>query len=814
MPFTAFVLLAQLAVPMRHTRPVLAFPERGIDDSVAYSGYQTRLFRDAAGNTVQVYVDQRAGRIVHLLADAEDESVGLSATDDAGRPVRVDWGGPGAQVGRVGRARLFEDRLVAQSSRLRLGAFLLGSMRVERDFQYAGQHHRPFGGTPFVLPEYARLVAALAGLPAPVQRRQLALLHATTLDELRDRLRPTLATRQDAATWVARIVQPALDARDTLVLEVRTDPRLVLARVDGDAVVLRARTGERVPFALRIATTGRTLTPLTRRAIFDPRFLAWAAAVRARAGASPQAALRAHWVERQVRGLELLVSREKVMAGLPNYATYFGRDMLLTALMMRPVWRDRMSELVLASALRKLSPQGAVSHEEAIGWQALREAAAEYATLVDTADGVRRAGHAAAADSLLARATAVLHDARRVRENYHMIDADFQLPVLAARWLTDPGVAAARKRAFLADAAETGEARLRRLLRELALVARATSAYVGNPVAANLVSFPRRDSTHWQSASWRDSNAGYANGRFAMDVNAIWAPHALLSIQRILTELRALGVPLDSVARTMPELGGDAPLARYIHDPRALQRALAVWRGSRRHFVVRLSPAAVRTRVTARLAAMPPAERRYWSALPSTAAGERDSLVLDALSLDGAGRPIDVANSDPATRLFLDGTDPSAAAPTGSSAAQVLRDVQLFVRRYPVGLLVDGVGPVAANDAYAPPAVWSAFEHDPYHGPRVVWGREVDLFLLGVHGMIDAGEGASHAAMLRDALHQVRRAVEGAGFRSELWSYEIADGRLRPVRYGTGSDVQLWSTADLAVQFALDGGRRVGMTAH
>ena len=29
------------------------------------------------------------------------------------------------------------------------------------------------------------------------------------------------------------------------------------------------------------------------------------------------------------------------MAGLPNFATYFGRDMLMTALMMRSIWRAR-----------------------------------------------------------------------------------------------------------------------------------------------------------------------------------------------------------------------------------------------------------------------------------------------------------------------------------------------------------------------------------------------------------------------------------------------------------------------------------------
>ena len=47
-------VLAQLAAPMPQALPVLSFPEPGLDDSAAYQGYQTRSFRDAAGNTVQI----------------------------------------------------------------------------------------------------------------------------------------------------------------------------------------------------------------------------------------------------------------------------------------------------------------------------------------------------------------------------------------------------------------------------------------------------------------------------------------------------------------------------------------------------------------------------------------------------------------------------------------------------------------------------------------------------------------------------------------------------------------------------------------
>jgi hypothetical protein len=798
------VLLAQLTAPARQALPVLAFPEPGLDDSAAYQGYETRFFRDAAGNTVQIYINPRDGRIVHLWADADNESIGFTARDAAGNPITLRWESDGAEVSAAFGRRTLEYQLVADAPFVRVGLFLLGSMRVERDFQYAGRHRGPFSGPPFALQEVERLLVAIERLPAEHRRRHLAILRARDTLTLRRRLTPTFRTRRVGASWVTRVAQPSLDGRDTMALELRADPTNVVAAQVGNVVSLRARSGTQVSFSVRIETGARPLTPLVRTDIFTPEFLAFLdAAQRARASsvADDTAAIRARWLERQVRGVELLASREKLMAGLPNYATYFGRDMLVTALMMRPIWRPAMSELVIASVLRRLSRSGQVSHEEALGGQAVREAAAEYATLVDQA--VANAQRSAR-DGLLARAEAVLRDMRRVRENYHMIDDEFQLPILAARWLGDPSVTAEHKRAFLLDASDGGETRLDRLLRELALVARMTAAYAADPVAANLVSFPPRD-TGWSSSSWRDSGAGYAGGRYAMDVNAIWAPHALESIQDILAIVRTLGFSTDSLARAKPQVMA-GQLSMYARDSLELRRAIDTWWGASRHFVVRLGPNQVRSHVTSRLAAMPAAEREYWTGVLASSLADREPLVFLAVALDAAGRPIGVANSDPATGLFLGEGDRALR-----SADDILRDVRLFVRAYPVGLLIDQVGPVVANDAYAPPPVWQAFVRDHYHGPRVVWGREVNLFLAGVANRIATARGTPlerHVAELRAALQRVQAAADASGFQSELWSYEIRDGRLVPVRYGISSDVQLWSTTDLAVQFALSRLRR------
>ena len=145
---------------------------------------------------------------------------------------------------------------------------------------------------------------------------------------------------------------------------------------------------------------------------------------------------------------------------------------------------------------------------------------------------------------------------------------------------------------------------------------------------------------------------------------------------------------------------------------------------------------------------------------------------------------------------------------------EVLRDIAPFVRTFPVALFADRLGPLVANDAYASPEIWERFRKDPYHGPRVVWGREVNLLFLGLANQIAGGFDAAgrpadpglrpYLRSLHGALRRTLAAVQASGLEhNELWSYRIEDGRLLPTRYGTSSDIQLWNGTDLAVQFVL-----------
>src|SRR5215213_7428716 len=527
----------------RVVQPVLAFPEPGLDDTAAYQGYQTRFYRDSRNNTVQVYLQPQTSRAVLVWADAANESVGFNARDSRGRPTRLFWGATAAEVADSGSTRSIEFRLTTPLSAVQLGWFVLGSMRVERDFVYAKAYEKPFGGA-YRVAEESLLVADVARLPAEEQRRHLQLLHAEDLDQLRSRLIPSFELNPGDSVEAIRIERPSLDGRNFLRLELRVDPRRVKARVKGQTVSLETRPGSPLRFGVRVTTNAAPLNPLSRQEIFNKQFLDFLA--RDSAG-SDSAAIAARRLERQVRGVELLSSQEKLMAGLPNFATYFGRDMMMTALMMRPIWSPDMPEHVIASVLRKLGPRGDVSHEEALGGQAIREHAVLYDSLLGHYFQPGAAGRTRA-DSALARAREVLADLQETRENYHMIDDEFQLPVLAARYLADSIVPANRKRGFLQEKSDSGESRLALLLRELNLVSSLTLPYVERPTAQNLVSFSKRDATHWRSSSWRDSDAGYAGGRFAMDINTIWVSQALEAIGVIFHWLKELGLEQDSHA--------------------------------------------------------------------------------------------------------------------------------------------------------------------------------------------------------------------------------------------------------------------------
>ena len=151
---TAGIIALALLLQATPTPPVLSFPEAGLDDSSAYQGYQTRFYRDSKRNAVQIYLEPKAGRIVLVWADAANESVGFTLRDPSGHPPRTTWAADSAQVADSGAARSLEYQLKVEAPRIELGWFVLGSMRIERDFVYAGRQLLPFRAAPFRVAVY------------------------------------------------------------------------------------------------------------------------------------------------------------------------------------------------------------------------------------------------------------------------------------------------------------------------------------------------------------------------------------------------------------------------------------------------------------------------------------------------------------------------------------------------------------------------------------------------------------------------------------------------------------------------------------
>ncbi len=199
------------------------------------------------------------------------------------------------------------------------------------------------------------------------------------------------------------------------------------------------------------------------------------------------------------RILAFLSYEEKLLAGSFRFNTYFGRDTLMTLLLLTPVLQPGVVEAGLRAVLERLNEAGEVAHEEDIG---------EYALL-------RRL-----------RAGLPVSDAPLL--DYKMVDDDFMLAPVAAAYLLRLPVA--RARAFLQRTTREGATYGALLVRNLRFVVARAGPFAREPAWQHLI--PLQDGE--RVGNWRDSEDGLGGGRFAYDVNGLWVPAALEAIGRLI----------------------------------------------------------------------------------------------------------------------------------------------------------------------------------------------------------------------------------------------------------------------------------------
>jgi hypothetical protein len=470
-----------------------------------------------------------------------------------------------------------------------------------------------------------------------------------------------------------------------------------------------------VPLRLKIrALSGETpLTPL--HALLTPR-------------AGKDARARA--------ALSFLSYREKFLAGSWRFDTYFGRDTLISALLLAPVLEPEAVESALTSVLDRLAPDGEVAHEEDIG---------EFAVLRNAREG-------------RGRIATPIYD-------YGMVDDDFLLAPLAARWLLDDARGRTRAARFLTT---HGAA----LVRNLAWVVERAAPFADAPRATNLVEIKAGRMT----GNWRDSEQGLGRGRYAYDVNAALVPAALDAAAR-LAESGLLDSHLDAGQR------------RTLAPARQRER---VWMANAPSLFGVQVPAA-----TARAAIITYARETGVDSERAIQTLAATPFSFHALSLDGQGKPVPVLNSDEGFRFLLTSPRPEELA---DSVAAVMRP-------FPAGLMSD-VGLLVANPAQAGADLRREFSRFAYHG-TVVWSWQQALLAAGFDRQLKRDD---LPAALRTQLERARADLwaviqRSASMRtSELWSWSYGNGQYRLEPFGRpGADAdesnaaQLWSTVYLGL---------------
>jgi glycogen debranching enzyme len=440
--------------------------------------------------------------------------------------------------------------------------------------------------------------------------------------------------------------------------------------------------------------------------------------------------------------LEFLSYEDKLLAGSWRFDTYFGRDTLMSLLLLAPVLRPGLAEAGLQAVLDRLSPAGEVAHEEDIG---------EFAIL-------RRIAVHEPPDA------APFYD-------YRMIDDDFMLAVAAASYLLD--TVGERKRAveFLARGQDSARSNGSILARNLRFVVASAAPFARDPGWRHLVALKHGET----AGNWRDSEAGLGGGRYPYDVNGVLVPAALAAVTR-LANSGLLDPFLDEATAA---------------DLRQAGAMAAVWRREAPPlYDFRVAHATARAAIGAysTVAGVDPG--------PAMRALGCDGLRFRALALDAGGQAVPILNSDEAFALFLLDPDP----------AEVARIASTLTRPFPAGLMTGAgllvsnpafapaaLQPAFGRTRYHGTVVWS------WHQALLRAGLDRQLARRDLPQKVrDRLENA--LAQLR-AVMSSSRELRG----SELWSWSYAHGRYWAQPFGQGhadetesNAAQLWSTVQLA----------------
>ncbi|KAI8962120.1 carbohydrate-binding module family 52 protein [Daldinia sp. FL1419] len=465
-----------------------------------------------------------------------------------------------------------------------------------------------------------------------------------------------------------------------------------------------------------------------------------------------------------IESLAFLAYRSKILAGAWRFLTYFGRDTLISLLLLKPILSEGDGgaiEAILGAAIERISSKdGSVCHEETIG---------DYASYLNEQQGI---------------------DSTDPLCDYKMIDTDFYLLIAINDYFVNSSIGRSRRDLFFSRKASVISSNRDFTYGNLTLataekIMKLTANFEQSPIRENLIHINKGQTV----GQWRDSPNGLGGGRIPYDVNTALAPAALKSIA---------------------SLSENGVFPSHPNWNTAASKRAVVWEDNTLSFF--------RVNITADKARDLVGNYANDIGFPGKVdlSDLSSPVIFHGLALASDDQSIvQVMNTDDCFRLFLlNGTDQTQLS---LFLSQVADNV---LRQFPLGLSTT-VGLVVANPAYGDGSVNAKeFTESSYHG-TVVWSWQLAMMAAGLERQLRRcdDEGLTYCA----DTELYRRVVKAYNhlwdlidtnrkhLSSEVWSwvYKNNDFQYTPLgalpppdgQSPVESDIrQLWSLAFLAMK--------------
>ncbi|KAF2708742.1 hypothetical protein K504DRAFT_467975 [Pleomassaria siparia CBS 279.74] len=461
-----------------------------------------------------------------------------------------------------------------------------------------------------------------------------------------------------------------------------------------------------------------------------------------------------------VNSLSFLSYDSKLLAGTWRFLTYFGRDTMISVLLLQSVLSDTTIEAGISSVLERINKtDGTACHEEIIG---------DFATLTNKVD-FNKTSNSPSCD-------------------YKMIDTTYYLPVLMKQYFIDSAMNASRAEEFLQTKASFLDENKGLNYNQLATsnaqkIMTSAAPFAKNPVQANLIHL--KDGQ--QVGQWRDSANGLGGGRIPYDVNTALVPAALRAIAAL------------STAGFFADHPDWATLANQY---------AAIWEDQTLHFFeVNVAQNSAKSLVNTYV-------KQANTSVPSEADAIESDVKFYGVALDGNNGSwpiVRVMNTDDCFRHFL--LETTNQTQLSSFLNQTADNI---LRPFPAGLATP-VGLFVANPAFGGDADYaSEFTRIDYHG-TVVWSWPLSMMAAGLSKQLKRCEPRDDSvpdfcnqsalySKIVSAYNYLWDLIEKnmAQLSTEIWTWNY-NGTYTVVQIGaisaTESNIrQLWSLTFLAVQ--------------